>query len=54
MVYSMCEYWTAPAAYNHGGHRPCGRCDACIQEVLKYERLVRFNEATARGANPNR
>lgn len=40
--------------YNAGGALPCGTCPGCVAEREGLERMHKWNEATARGAKPNR
>lgn len=50
---TVCAYQRS-REYNHGGHRPCGTCYRCGAEQEADDRLRRWNEATAAGADPRR
>lgn len=46
-----CSYWILNL---YSGPIPCGECGRCRHMIESHERNKRWNEATDKGAKPNR
>lgn len=49
-----CLYHRMGGFYNHGGALPCLECEACRNQKAANDRVRRWNDETAAGADPKR